>query len=371
MKIKTDVHSLREAINKILSVVDKKNSRPILTYALITTSGNGLEISATDLEVSAKVKVNASSDSHGSFCVNAKNISDILRELPDNELILSLDESENLLNIDCGNIHFSVLIHKNEDFPQLYFGDIKNSFTIESRSIINLINKTSYAISSDETRLFLNGIFLQYADSKLRAVATDGHRLSLFDTELTAKPTDYLLNGIILPKKGVQELKKLAESYPDSVMNISVDESFIYANVDDYYFISARLIAREYPKYQAVIPSKTSYSLSLEKSKFSEAIKRIKTMSNEKSNGVRVRLGNKKMSIAANDPSKGEAEQPLDIDYTGKELEIRFNAKYLLESLSVLEDEDISIDFNNEISPVVLKSTKDHNYLGIIMPLKM
>ncbi|GAB4404904.1 MAG: DNA polymerase III subunit beta [Bacteriovoracaceae bacterium] len=371
MKIKTDVNSLREAINKILTVVDKKNSRPILTYALINTSQAFIEISATDLEVSAKVKIEATCDLSGSFCVNAKNISDILRELPNTELVLSLNENENLLNIDCGSIHFSVLIHKNEDFPQLYFGDFKDSIHIEARNVLNLVNKTSYAISSDETRLFLNGIFLQYTDSKLRAVATDGHRLSLFDTELTAKPNEYLTNGIILPKKGVQELKKLAESNPDDIIKLAVDESFLYAAIGENYCISARLIAREYPKYQAVIPSKTSYSLGLEKSKFAEAVRRIKTMSNEKSNGVRVRLGDKKMSIAANDPTKGEAEEPLDIDYSGKELEIRFNAKYLLESLSVLEDEDISIDFNNEVSPVVLKSTKDHNYLGIIMPLKM
>ena len=177
MQAQVSTESIREAINKITSVVDRKNTRPILAYTLVEAGNGTISFSATDLEASAKVKIEAVTNLPGSFCVNAKNFSDILRELPNSNIELILNESENSLKINCGDIHFNLLIYKNEDFPQLVFQNKNNEFTINSDRVLEIINKTSHAISNDETRLFLNGIYLQEIDSKLRAVATDGHRL--------------------------------------------------------------------------------------------------------------------------------------------------------------------------------------------------
>jgi DNA polymerase-3 subunit beta len=258
MLAKANTDHLRNAINKILSVVDKRNSRPILAYTLFETTKDGIYISATDLEVSAKVHLPANVEKEGSFCVNAKNLFDILKELPTDEVELEVSDDLNSLHLTSNNIHFTLLIYKNNDFPQLVFNGNENKIDIPSEYILNIINNTSHCISTDETRLYLNGVYLQEIDSVLRAVATDGHRLALVDMELSESNSEALSNGVIIPKKGVYELKKMAESNPDKIMTISVDDSFIYASFDEKYFLSVRLIAREYPKYQAVIPSKTS-----------------------------------------------------------------------------------------------------------------
>lgn len=371
MHAQVSTESIREAINKITSVVDRKNTRPILAYTLVEASNGEISFSATDLEVSAKVKIEAITEIPGSFCVNAKNFSDILRELPNSSLELKIDDNENTLKIDCGDIHFTLLIYKNEDFPQLAFQNKTNEFSIKSEQILEIISKTNHAISTDETRLYLNGIYLQETDSKLRAVATDGHRLSMIDTELENSNIENLINGIIVPRKGVSELKRVAETNPGADINISVDDSFMYVNCEEKYFLSIRLISREYPKYQAVIPQKTTFALIVDKGAVLDALRRIKIMSNEKSNGVRVKLNENEMVLMANHPSLGDARETIPVEYDGREMEIGFNAKYLIETLATFDEGEIRFEINNEFSAVVLKATNLPHLLGIIMPLKL
>ena len=251
------------------------------------------------------------------------------------------------------------------------FENTENTFELTSEQILEIINTTSYAISNDDTRLFLNGIFLQEINSKLRAVATDGHRLSLLETDLKNSEIDTLINGIIIPRKGVFELKKIADSYPNTIIKISVDESFMYLNAEDNYLLSIRLIPREYPKYQTVIPNKTTYKINTDKESVMNAVKRIKIMANEKSNNIKFFLKDNEMTIMANHPSLGNAREKVNIQYTGKEMEIGFNAKYLLDTFTTLSDGDITVELNNELSPVLVKSSNQPNYLGVIMPLKL
>lgn len=371
MIVKISVADLKETLNKILSVVDKKNTRLILNFIQIQAFENRIEMTATDLEVSAKVTATCLVEKPGTFCVNAKNIFDIVKELPDKELTIELPEGSNSLKLTCDNINFTLLIYTSEEFPHLQFGTNGNEFKLNSNQIIEIINKTSHAISNDETRLFLNGIFLQEVDGKLRSVATDGYRLSLVETELNNNKIEALVNGIIIPKKGVSELKKIAEAYPDKEISISVDESFIYLNANNSYLLAIRLIAKEYLKYQAVIPKKTTFFADIERSAFMNAVRRIKIMANERSNGVKLILKENEMIVAANHPSLGEAQEKINIHYSGKEFEIGFNAKFLIDTLSIFGDEDIRMEFNNELSPVAIKSAKNQNYLCIVMPLKL
>ena len=371
MLIKISVHELKETLNKILSVVDKKNTRLILNFIQIQASGNKIEMTATDLEVSAKVTANCIVEKPGVFCVNAKNIFDIVKELPEKELTIELPEGSNNLKLTCGSINFTLLIYTSEEFPHLQFGTNANEFKLNTFQILEMINKTSHAISNDETRLFLSGIYLQEIEGKLRAVATDGFRLSLVETELSNNKIEALINGIIIPKKGVAELKKIAESYPDHQIGISVDESFIYLNANNTYLLAIRLIAKEYLKYQAIIPKKTNNHADIDKNSFLNAVRRIKIMANERSNGVKLIMKEGEMTVAANHPSLGDAFEKFPINYSGKEFEIGFNAKFLMDILSIFGDEDIRMEFNNELSPAVIRSTKNQNYLCIVMPLKL
>lgn len=371
MLIKISVHDLKETLTRILSVVDKKNTRLILNFIQIQASGNKIEMTATDLEVSARLTTHCLVEKPGTFCVNAKNIFDIVKELPESELTIELPEGSNNLKLTCGSINFTLLIYTSEEFPHLQFGTNANEFKLKTTQILEIINKTSHAISNDETRLFLSGIYLQEIEGMLRAVATDGFRLALVETELSNNKIEALINGIIIPKKGVTELKKIAESYPDQQIGISVDESFIYLNANDTYLLAIRLIAKDYLKYQAIIPKKTNNHADIDKNSFLNAVRRIKIMANERSNGVKLILREGEMTVAANHPSLGEALEKFPINYTGKEFEIGFNAKFLMDILSIFGDEDIRMEFNNELSPAIIKSTKNQHYLCIVMPLKL
>lgn len=370
MKLTIPSQILRDAINKVLSVVDKKNSRPILTNCLLKASKSELEIIATDLEVSAKILLKAQVESEGSFCINSKNIAEILRELPNEDVILNVEDS-NLLKLTCKNINYSLLITSAEEFPQLSFQNQSSEFRLKTKQISHIINKTSHAISTDETRLYLNGIYLQLTDSKLRSVAIDGHRLALLDTNEFIGENKFLADGVIVPRKGITELKKIADTYPEDEVSISLDDSFMFVNAMNEYFLSIRLIAREYPKYQTVIPSKTAHRFLIDRNAILNAVKRIRILSNEKTNGVKLNIQPNELIVSTNHPALGQAVETLPISFDGKPTEIGFNAKYLIESLSVLNETDVTFEFNNELSPVVIKADDLPDFLGIIMPLKL
>lgn len=371
MKISIDSHSLRDGINKILTVIDRKSTRPILANCLVNALDGRIELIATNLEVTAKVILRAKVDSVGKFCINTKNLSDILRELPDEKLEILIDQSQNLLGLSCKNINYSLLITSPDDYPQVNFENSSQPIKLKSKDVLNIITKTSHAVSTDETRVNLNGIFFQQLENKLRAVAIDGHRLALLDINNFNSSNQVLQDGVIIPKKGISELKKLADAYIDSEFTIHIDESFLYASANEEYFLSIRLIAREYPKYQTVIPSKTSFEIVLDRNSLINAVKRIKLLANEKTNGIKLTIGKTELKISADHPSLGHAKEILPIQYTGKEMEIGFNAKYMIESLNVLDVNEIIYEFNNELSPVIIRSNEEENFLGIIMPLKI
>jgi len=369
MLIKTDVIFLQNALNKLLSVIDKRNTRPILTQILFKAKNNKIELIATDLEVSAKIIINAVVEREGIFCANSKNIHDIIRELPKDQV--SIELNENTLNIQCNEVFYSLVVSSSEEYPTLTFPEYDDSIKMPAATLTDIINRTSFAISTDETRLFLNGIYLQEIDSKLRAVATDGHRLAMYETTIAELNNNFLVNGIIVPAKGIFELKKISEAFSDEDINIHIDESFIFVFVKNQYYISIRLIARDYPKYQEVIPNKTSFSMIVDRDLFLDAVKRIKIMSSEKSHGVRVKLKKNMMTIAANHPSLGHATENVPIEYRDEEFEIGFNAKYLIDTFSCLDSGEIILEFNTIFKPVIIRSALLPDFLGIIMPLKL
>lgn len=371
MEFNINSEILKEAVNKLTSVVDRKISRPILTNCLVNCESNQIVLSATDTEVSVKIVLKAEVSKLGNFCINIKNFSDILRELPNGIVNLKVDKEKNLLFLSCGAINYNLVIVSSEEFPHLTFENAGTEFFLKSSDIVNFINKISHAISTDETRLYLNGIYLQQIDSVLRTVAIDGHRLAMVNVPEFIARSNFLVDGIIVPRKGVNELKKIAETYANDNLRLSVDDAFLYVNYSNEYFVSIRLISREYPKYQTVIPNKTTSSFVVDKNAFLNAVKRIRILANEKTHGIKCNLKNGILTVLTNHPSMGEAKEELPIKYEGKEFNIGFNAKYLIDTLSVLNDTEILFEFNNELSPVVVKCHDMPNFLGIIMPLKI
>lgn len=371
MQITVEAEKLRDGLSKVLSVIDKKNPRAILTFCMFSFSPNGITLEATDLEVSTRLTIDAECEETGRFCVNPKNLFDIAKEMPSGPLLLEINQEANLLKLKCQQIDISLMICSADEYPNLTFDSNASSFELSSEQVLDIIQKTYHAISYDETRLFLNGIFLQELNSKLRAVSTNGYSLALVEAGTIEKTSEVLEDGIIIPKKGVFELKKLAESFPTENIKLFVDESFMHINAMDKHFLSVRLIARDYPPYQTVIPNKTTYSMTVQKNNLVTAIKRVKLLANEKSNAIKLTMHNNELTISANHPTLGDACEKIDVEYTGKDIEIGFNAKFIMDSLSVYDDGDVTFEFNNELSPFIIKSSQMSEFLGVVMPLKL
>ncbi len=345
MQINIQLGQLKEALNKVLSVIEKKVTRPILSQCLFEIKDNQLIVKGTDLEVSAKYICEANVDEPTQFCINAKNIYEILKEVPNNEEInLTHNSSLNVIKLNFKNNSYSFFISPSEDFPLLNFENTHNLFTIPAKVIQEILNK---------------------------AIATDGYRLVKLNFENLIKDKNVILeDGIILPRKGINELKKLVDSNPHSDLKISLDESFIYINTDNYS-LSIRLIAREFPNYKAVIPTKTLYELKIQKNELIEALKRIKIMTSEKSSEVKLYLDKTTMLLLTTDSTLGEAVEKINIDYSGPNIETKFNAKYFLEMLTVIDEDTVQIQFNNETSPFIVCSPNKKEFTGIIMPMKL
>ncbi len=373
MKFSVNSKHLFDAVNAIVTVVAKKTNRPILSNTLFKIQKNKLEIMATDLDISAKAVLDVQSENDIKFCLNTKNIHDILRELPEDVLELTLDDSKNIIQLKCKNVEYSLLIASSEDFPETSFNhNDTQKIEVESELLKEIISKTSYAMSNDETRMFLNGIYLQELDKKVRAVAIDGHRLALIDKNISEfNSNSSLEKGIIIPRKGVTELKKICESGKSQKITISFNDSFLIASNSEGTWLSIRLIAREYPKYETVIPSKTNFSANFNREDLYDAIKRIKILSNENTKGVRFSFKNDKIELRANNEAYGEAYETINASYKGEEIEMSLNAGYVLDTLTAIGSNDISFELNNSLSPLVIKSQSTPDFLGIIMPLRI
>ncbi|MGB0455009.1 MAG: DNA polymerase III subunit beta [Bacteriovoracaceae bacterium] len=369
MSFKVEQNKFKDAIHKIVSIVDKKNTRPILAFAHIEAKDNLIDLSATDLEVSGKISIEATVDNPLNFCVNAKNLYDIVRELPEGEITIH-QEDKNLVSISSGGINFKLLVYEDTEFPHLNFKAEEAGFTIPSELILDVINKTSHAISQDETRIHLNGLYFHSIDGHLRVVSIDGSRLALVDTGIQLPDSEHLINGMIIPRKGIGELKKLAESQLDGVIKLSYNETYIYAS-SEYHQLSIRLIARDYPKYQNVIPSKFAHNITLDRNALFDAVRRTKIMSDERSNGIKLVLKENQLIFSANNPTYGEAKEIIPCEFSGKDIEIGFNARFLVDILSIFPEGELHCEVNNELSPIVLKSDQLPNFFSLIMPLKI
>lgn len=378
MCIQIETQIFHNALGKVISILDKKNRQPLLAYSqfkfLVTDQ---LEISATDLEISALIAIEVKGvKKFQSFCVNAKNLFDILKGMPTQNISFNLIQKENerhVLHVENiqKDIHYSLKVYSDHDYPHLNFKSTQNHLILSSKNILDMINKTSHAISHDDTRPYLKGIFIQEIKDKIRVVSTDGHRLALYEINSQATHFSIFTNGIIIPKKGIQELKKIAEFFPKDDLSLSFDDSFMYIVAGNSYKLSIRLITSEYPKYQSVIPDKTNYSIRVVRDHLLMAIKRIKIMSNEKSNGMKLSLNKNEIVLQANHPSFGDAKETMNIDYDGEFMEIGFNAQYIIDVLTVLDEKEIFLELNDELSPVVIKSSSSNSFLGIVMPLKL
>lgn len=368
MNFSIDRSPLLEALQKVQTVVEKKNTIQILGNILCSVKDQELSLSATDLEVGVKVTLPVSSQQEGKITLSAKHFLDIVKELPEKKLTVTRKDNS-WIELICGKSKFNIVSLPADQYPALPSFEDKTYFEARTDSLIEMIDRTQFAASTDATRYHINGVFFEYLENSLmRMTATDGHRLAFVDQEVFLTNPE-LKRGIIIPKKGLSEFRKLLDEGSTTV-GLSFERGHLFVHFkDSYLFI--RLIDGEYPDYRPVIPKVADKLVKIDRQGFNSALKRVSLLANEKSRGVRLGLQQGLLVIYSSNPDMGEAREELDVEYSGEPMEIGFNSRYLLEALAVMNSEVLEFHLKDRLSPGILRELGQNNHTYVIMPMRI
>lgn len=364
--------ALLKSMSHIQGVVERRNTIPILNNVRIDVEDGKMRLTATDMDIAMVEQISADVKQSGSTTVPAHMLYDIIRKLPDGAQIqLALDSKTNRISVQSGRSVFSLTCLPVDDFPVMEAGKFPASFSLSSAECAELLAKTSFAVSSEETRYYLNGIYLHVVrdgeSALLRAVATDGHRLARMEVAMPAGAEN--MPGVILPRKTVAELKKLlGES--DKPVQIEVAESKIRFSVGDIKLVS-KLIDGTFPDYERVIPKENDKLLELEAKTLREAIDRVATIASDKSRAVKVHLKQGVLAVRADSNEQGEAVEELEVKYSSDPIDIGFNSRYLIEMLDQIEGDTVQFVFADATAPSVVRDTGNVGALYVVMPMRV
>ncbi|MEW6058008.1 MAG: DNA polymerase III subunit beta, partial [Bdellovibrionota bacterium] len=370
MKFTVAKDTFLEALQKVQNVVERKNTVQILSNVLLSSSKETLSLTATDLEVGIEVSIPIEKGAEGKVALSAKSLVEIVKELPNKPVTLSSKEN-NWVEISCQKSTFNLVGLGADEFPPLPSFDNKNYLVVNSAAAREMIDRTLFSVSTDETRYHLNGVYFEAVENNLmRMVSTDGHRLAFIDKELFLTGADQFKRGIIIPKKGLSELRRLLDDKAES-FSLALDKGSLLVKLEKT-LLFVRLIEGDYPDYEQVIPKKNEKRLVVDREEFLGSLRRVSLLANEKSRGVKLSLQNNLVTITSSNPDLGDAKEEIDAEYGGTDpLEIGFNARYIIECLSILDAEKITLDLNDKLSPGLLKPYGKSDYTYIVMPMRI
>ena len=363
MKLSVSKEKLLEGLQTVQNVVSTRTTLPILSNVLLEAEDGQLRLTTTDLDVGMRGSIEATIEKPGAATLPARRLFTIVRELPSAEILLEID-SKSVASIRCGPSFFKILGLPQEEFPPLPKFEGAKTFTLRQKDLKDGLRKTSYAISTDETRYVLNGILFSFKDNKLTLVATDGRRLALVDIELEF-PRSHEVD-IILPTKAVTELARLVAEEGD--VRMSVSENQVAFEVDGTLLVS-KLIEGNYPNYRQVIPPEAKERITLERESFLNTVHRVSLLSSEKSNSVKLVFSKNNIDIIANTPEVGEARESLAVAYKGRDFSVAFNPEFLMAPLRNLPNDEVFLDLIDEMSPGVIKIQSP--FLYVLMPMRI
>ncbi len=359
-----------KGLARVQGIVEKRNTIPVLSNVLLEGADGELCLTATDLEVGMQSTYPANIRKPGKITVSAKKLYEIIKELPDNEI--SFHAKENCwIEVECGKAHFNIVGLSADEFPNFPKPDKAHFVSLSSRLCKEMIEKTFFAMSQDESKYNLNGIFCQVQEEsgQLRLVATDGHRLSLIDKAIETRDSAELNRGVIMPRKGILELKKLADEGEGNLQLGFLDNNAVV--IKDQTVIIMRLVDGEFPDYGRVIPKTNEQQATIAVDPFLHALRRMIIVSSEKSRGVKMNLKNNLLEVSSSNPELGDAREEMEIEYQGPELSVGFNARYLLDILQVQDQERINLILKDNLSPGLIKPVDEDGYLAVIMPMRL
>jgi DNA polymerase III subunit beta len=368
MKLSISKEQLLTGLQSVQNVVNSRTTLPILNNVLLQASEGHLKLTATDLDVTVSCSVEANVSAPGATTLPVKKISSIARELGANELEMEVDD-KHVCTVRSGPSFYKIHGLSAEEFPPLPQFKEDKKVVLPQDTIRNMLKKTSFAVSTDETRYVLNGIFFSLKDHKLTMVATDGRRLALVDEEVDIGENS--AGDFIVPAKAVNELNHLLLDKGEVEIKFTDNQAAfsLTAEKSPSSLIISKLIEGNYPNYKQVIPSESKERIALMREELLHALRRAEIMTSEKSNSVKFTFGKNQLAITANSPEVGEARETLAVNYKGPDIAIAFNPRYLIDPLTALTQDEVFLEMTDELSPGVLKINGP--FLYVVMPMRL
>ena len=367
MKATIERATLLKSLGHVQSVVERRNTIPILSNVLIEAKEDGsIRLMATDLDLQVDESVAAQVSQAGATTVSAHTFFDIVRKLPEGSQV-ELSASDGKMQVVAGRARFNLSTLPRDDFPVIAEGELPTRFELPAATLRQIIDKTRFAISSEETRYYLMGIFLHVVDDKLKAAATDGHRLA----RITMPRPDGAegMPDIIIPKKCVGELRKLLDEV-DGTLEVSLSPTKIRFNLGTAV-LTSKLIDGTFPDYNRVIPTGNDKLLKLDPKSFAAGVDRVATIASEKTRAVKMSVDRDKVTLSVTSPESGTATEEIAADYGSDNIEIGFNARYLLDILHEIEGDIVEVHLADAAAPTLLRENDQSNALYVLMPMRV
>ncbi len=372
MKVTIERSILVKALGHVQSVVERRNTIPILSNVLLQAEQDRLTLTATDLDIEVMEHAKADVDVKGAITVSAGTLFEITKRLPDGaQVSLEVLEEEGRLQVKAGRSRFALAILPDADFPSLASDDFDVTFAAPTADIRRLLDKARFAMSQEETRYYLNGVYFHAMtdgdNPRLRVAATDGHRLARLESGLPKGAEN--MPGVIIPRKAVAELGRLLDDAGEMV-DIAVSKAKIRFGFGQGQLIS-KLIDGTFPDYERVIPKDNPYTLKVDTSEFFKAVDRVSTVSADRTKSVKLALDNDRLRLAVNNPDAGSALEELSVDFDGEPTEIGFNARYLVDIAQQIDSDMAVFRLSDPSSPTVILDPEDETALYVLMPLRV
>lgn len=369
MEFSVDRGEFLEGLALTQGVVERRNTLPILANALLDASGKQLSISATDLEVHVKRRVSAKIKKPGMATVGARKFFEFVRELKPGEVTVRLLENQ-FVEIVSGRSRVKLVGLAATEFPSFPQPEAQGtlSFEVPEAALARMIDRSIFAVSTDETRPHLGGVLLSVRPGGLRFVGTDGHRLALVDQPLPGAPGE--ARAVILPRKGLAELRKLLEG-GEGAARVLIGSSVVRIEKGEVE-LAMRLVDGEFPNYEQVIPQSSKHELKVAKDELLSALRRVSVVASDRARGVKLQASPGQLVVAANSPDFGEASEEIEVEFDGEELAVGFNSRYLMDVLGVLGDTPkVEIGLSDDASPGVIRGMDDESYRYVVMPMRL
>ena len=366
MQIQIDREALLKPVNMVAGVVERRQTLPILSYLLLQASDGRLSLTGTDLEVEMLAVAEGKVEKAGEVTVPARKVFDICRALPEGVSISLAKQGEKVI-LKAGKSRFSLSTLPAADFPKVESGAFDRSLTIAADALKRLLDRTAFCMAQQDVRYYLNGLYLEIHDKRLRGVATDGHRMAVADAECDAAGVERL--DVIVPRKAIHEISRLLGGNEEQV-RLEFGSNHMRLTVGEVVFTS-KLIDGKFPDYTKVIPNNQSKSVRLDRQVFREALGRVAILANEKYRGIRLGLDESLLQVSAHNPDQEEAFEEVETDYKGEAMEIGFNVGYLIDAATAIESEVLVLGLNDPNSSCTLRPEGDTGALYVVMPMRL